>query len=391
MPVNSSRGMVGKGTGPAPDTRGTALHVAAALGNDALLKVLLEHRLAVDAHDKNGETPLHAASQGRSPGHRRCVELRESVFIVQKNCIQITQLASISGATQEIWNALTEFPKRFDRICFKKIDRVFIMKLYDILFEAFWHNSQNSPIPRNTTSKSQILCEFFPMKVCQSVLRMLPKLSSNFWNYFKTLSKFEIFLKKCSLCGVSFEKPPSLPPSHGHRKTDRLPQTGRQASRRTDGGRTQAGKQLTNMHATHTVAPPFRSPSPHRTIWRRPCPPEFHLKTLIRSNSRDVSFNWLIMWWTGTHFCPMPSISLSDWIGHGYLKNAGWLAGLPLSQVAKYLLCHFFIACLTSNSCSLFHWPFLIFFEIVRKACKTPFCSCLCIPPPKDEWFSAND
>lgn len=102
MPVNSSRGMVGKGTGPAPDTRGTALHVAAALGNDALLKVLLEHRLAVDAHDKNGETPLHAASQGRSPGHRRCVELRESVFIVQKNCIQITQLASISGATQEI-------------------------------------------------------------------------------------------------------------------------------------------------------------------------------------------------------------------------------------------------------------------------------------------------
>eukprot|EP00668_Euglena_longa_P002254 GGOE01002601.1.p1 GENE.GGOE01002601.1~~GGOE01002601.1.p1 ORF type:complete len:193 (-),score=14.74 GGOE01002601.1:18-596(-) len=58
-----------------PDTRGTAMHVAATLGNDALLKVLLDHELNVDARDKDGETPLHAASQGRSAGHLRCVEI----------------------------------------------------------------------------------------------------------------------------------------------------------------------------------------------------------------------------------------------------------------------------------------------------------------------------
>eukprot|EP00668_Euglena_longa_P002253 GGOE01002600.1.p1 GENE.GGOE01002600.1~~GGOE01002600.1.p1 ORF type:complete len:155 (-),score=14.14 GGOE01002600.1:18-482(-) len=50
-------------------------HVAATLGNDALLKVLLDHELNVDARDKDGETPLHAASQGRSAGHLRCVEI----------------------------------------------------------------------------------------------------------------------------------------------------------------------------------------------------------------------------------------------------------------------------------------------------------------------------
>lgn len=53
---------------------------------------------------------------------------------------------------------------------------------YLTVFGTFRHNSQTSPIGRNAKSMYQILCQFFPIKVCQRVSRMLWKISKHLFS-----------------------------------------------------------------------------------------------------------------------------------------------------------------------------------------------------------------
>ena len=53
-----------------PDTKHTALHVAALQGHNALVEALLSWGAEVNPQNHGGFTPLHAASQ---EGHLRCV------------------------------------------------------------------------------------------------------------------------------------------------------------------------------------------------------------------------------------------------------------------------------------------------------------------------------